>query len=192
LGNIIRRWRGTLDVPLTKQGMKQAFDLQLKLGRLDMIYHDKLSRCRDTAAILRPEVLTEDEGPRPWNMGSLFEGREINKNSLTLARYYIQNPKGKPPGGEAFCTWFSHWLGWIQALKVGFAAVGVVTHNRNIQYLYARQTGNFLYKVYDCDGPDFCSVHYYDPKRKHIAPWGGSGVPRGIYLIRHGATSWGT
>ena len=172
--------------------MRQAFDLQLKLGRLDMVYHDKLSRCKDTAAILRPEVLTEDEGPRPWNMGSLFEGREITEDSLTLARYYIQNPDAKPPGGESFHRWAYPWSFWIRTLRVGFAAVGVVTHNRNIQYLYAYQTGRFLYKTYDCNGPDFCSVHYYDQKRGHIAPWGGNRVPRGIYLIRHGETEFGT
>jgi len=165
----------------------------MKLGGLDAIYHDGLSRCRDTAMLLHPNVLVEDEGPGPWNMGNLFEGRPITEDSLRMARWYIQgNQYGQPPGGETFAKWQDRWLRFMLSLTFGWAAVGVVTHNRNIQYLYSLHEGEFIYKFYDVDGPGFCSVHYFDQRTGLIAPWGGKWVPRGIYLIRHGETSWGT
>ena len=83
-------------------------------------------------------------------------------------------------------------MAFLGNLTYGFAAVGIVTHNRNIQYLYSLHEGEFIYKLYDVEGPGFCSVHYFDQRTGHIAPWGGKGVPRGIYLIRHGETSFGT
>jgi broad specificity phosphatase PhoE len=189
----VRRWRGLKDVPLTSKGMVETCRLQHRLGQLDMIYHDRLTRCRDTAVLLKPTVLHQTEGPLPWNMGELFEGREITEESLALARWYIQyDYHAAPRGGESFHDWAMRWYTWISHLNCGYAAVGVVTHNRNIQYLYARQHGWFSYQMYDCIGPDFLSVHYYDPHTGHIAPWGGRSVPRGIYLIRHAETEYGT
>jgi broad specificity phosphatase PhoE len=186
----MRRWRGSIDVPLTREGRIQALDLYTEIGKLDAIYSDGLSRCRDTAQILNPFVYFDSEESGPWRMGHLFEGREITDDSLNLAQHYINNPFVCPPGGETFQEYYERWMGWLEDLKNGFAAIGVVTHNRNIQTAYACQHGEFSYQMYDCDGPGFCSVHYYD--RGRIAPWGGKNVPKGIYLIRHGATEWGT
>lgn len=188
---IVRRWRGTIDVPLDSVGKTQAVNLGYEMGDLDIVYHDHLSRCKDTAYRLPAFVRESTDGPRPWRMGHLFDGRPITEESLNLARYYIvNNLAAVPPGGESFARWAFHWRTWIDSLKCGYAAVGVVTHNRNIQFLYACQYGPFHYPIYDVSGPDFCTVHVYD--RGHIAPWGGVNVPRGIYLIRHGRTSFGT
>jgi len=162
------------------------------MGRLDAIYHDSLSRCADTALLLKPNVLFEAPEAGPWNMGELFEGREITEDSLNLARYYVENNLAKPPRGEQFATYYDRWMCFLVNLKHGHSAVGIVTHNRNIQTVYASQYGRFEYQMYDCDGPGFCSVHYYDQRTGLIAPWGGKNVPNGIYLIRHGETSWGT
>jgi len=186
----MRRWRGTLDVPLTENGVNQALELSLRMERLDAIYCDKLSRCVQTAAAQAPNVMFDAEEAGPWRMGHLFEGREITEDSLDLARYYISKPYALPPGGEPFCEWSNRWMNWLRNLKTGFAAVGIVTHNRNIQYLYASQHGHFVYKMYDVHGPDFCSVHVYSEGL--CAPWGGKNVPRGLYLIRHGETNFGT
>jgi len=183
----MRRWRGMIDVPLTENGERQAESIGIDL---DAVYHDRLQRCVDTASRITANVQFVADGPLPWDMGELFEGREITEDSLNLARYYIQNPHGKPPRGETFHTWRTRWMGWLQSLEIGFAAVGIVTHNRNIQYLYSLYKGEFHYKMYDVDGPDFCTVHVYD--RGHIAPWGWGHVPKGLYLIRHGETEFGT
>lgn len=187
----MRRWRGTIDVPLNNNGIDQAEVLGTVLD-LDWIYHDGLGRCMDTANIIDAPVVENSTGPRPWNMGYLFEGREITEESLKLAGYYVQNPYGKPPGGETFHHWSMMWEEFLGSLVHGWAAVGIVTHNRNIQYLYSLHRGEFIYKLYDCVGPAPCSVHVYEPHTGAIAPWGGNDVPRGIYLIRHGETEWGT
>jgi len=183
----MRRWRGMIDVPLTEEGRRQAKSISIDL---DAVYHDRLQRCVDTAKSIKSNVQFESDGPLPWDMGELFEGREITEDSLHLARYYIQNPHGHPPRGETFHTWTERWMGWLQNLKLGFAAVGIVTHNRNIQYLYSLYKGKFHYNMYDVNGPNFCTVHFYD--NGNIAPWGGVGTPNGIYLIRHGETEFGT
>jgi broad specificity phosphatase PhoE len=190
---MIRRWRGFKDVPLSLNGEVRA-SLGLRKLSLDIIYHDHLVRCAETARRIEAPVLVEDPGPRPWNMGELFEGRPIDENTLGMARWYIiGNPYGTPPRGEPFATWSNRWESWIKSLRVGFAHAGVVTHNRNIQYLYAVQYGEFFYQMYDCDGPDFCTVHVYDQRTGAIAPWGGERTVHGyIYIIRHGDTEWGT
>lgn len=187
------RWRGTIDVPLSLAGRLRTSILRHELGELDLVYHDKLSRCVDTASAIKCSVLAEDEGPRPWRMGSEFEGHTISRASLDRARHFVRdNPCKIPTGGESFVSWATDWLLWVRNLPIGHAAVGVVTHNRNIQFLYAFQYGEFRYKLYDCDGPDFCSVHVYDQKTGAIAPWGGKSVPKGLYLIRHADTEFGT
>ena len=188
----VRRWRGTIDVPLSVRGIVHSWE-KLRGLNLDLVYHDHLSRCRDTANMICANVFVEDEGPRPWKMGSLFEGREIDEDSLQMARWYIkENIDAVPPGGEKFRRWIEDWMFWIKFLEIGHSAVGIVTHNRNIQYLYSIFNGRFEYKLYDCRGPDFNSVHYYDRHTGSIAPWGRNDIPKGIYLIRHGETEWGT
>ena len=184
------------DVPLTDEGLMSAWDLGTCLD-LDVIYHDHLKRCRDTADVLyrrgRANIVVENNGPLPWNMGSLFQGKEITEGSLEMARWYIYgNPYGIPPDGECFAHWRDRWINFIRWLKIGHSATGIVTHNRNIQYLYATQRGMLSPQIYDVPGPDFCSVHYYDQRTGHIEPWGGRNVPKGIYLIRHGKTEYGT
>lgn len=191
LGGTVRRWRGTIDVDPTYEGLVKAWKLGDKL-HFDAIYHDHLSRCDLTASAMRPRVMFEAEEAGPWNMGNLFEGREITEDSLKLASHYVTNPHVCPPGGEPFQVYYERWMGWLRDLRVGFATVGIVTHNRNIQTVYAQQYGKFKYQMYDCHGPEFLSVHYYDRSANRIAPWGGNSIPRGIYLIRHCDTSWGT
>lgn len=188
----VRRWRGTINVPPTNEGLAKSWNLGSRL-QLDAIYHDSLSRCDLTASALRPNVLFEAPEAGPWNMGELFEGREITEDSLKLAAYYVNNPYGCPPKGEPFHDYYYRWMSWIRELKIGFAAVGVVTHNRNIQTVYAQQyDGKFKYHMYDCHGPEFLSVHYFDRRRNVIEPWGGNAMPLGLYLVRHCDTSWGT
>jgi len=156
-----------------------------------MVSYDHLSRCIDTAKMIKANVFHQDDGSGPWAMGYLFEGHEINEDSIGMARWYITgNPDGIPPGGESFRRWSERWMEWLNGLQIGHAAVGIVTHNRNIQAVYASEGWRFHYPIYDCEGPAFLSVHVLQDR--HIAPWGGKHMPPGLYLIRHGQTSWGT
>jgi broad specificity phosphatase PhoE len=163
------------------------------MGPLDIVYHDSLERCRNTAKALNPEILHEDDQAGPWNMGPEFEGKAITDASLDNCRFYVRNAGIDPPGGEAFYLWYTLWMRWLNSLEYGYAAVGVVTHNRNIQAVYSTDRwGFFRPHMYDVVGPDYCTVHVYDQHTGEIAPWGGNDVPRGIYLIRHGETDFGT
>ena len=183
----MRRWRGSIDVPLTYEGYAEATNIYLPLS---VVYHDSLSRCRDTAECLAPDMMIESRGPRPWRMGTQFEGKEITEESIRHAQCLVSNPWDCPYDGEPFGRWYEMWLAWISRVQHGGKAIGVVTHNRNIQALYATHEGGLVPRLYNVDGPGFLTVHVYD--RGHIAPWGGRWVPPGIYLIRHGETSFGT
>ena len=185
-----RRWRGTIDVPLTGYGREQAKALRRRIGKLDVVYYHNLSRCRETAAILRPGVMCRVEPPRPWNMGEMFEGREITEESLKLAQHYIEFPYAVPPKGEPFSRWSSEWRSWLLNLDPAYATIGVVTHNRSIQHAIAMNDGCFDFHAYDCKGPDFCSIYHH--RNGRTAEWLGDRLPAGIFLIRHGETEWGT
>jgi len=186
-----RRWRGTIDVPLTDEGLWQADRLRDRIGTLDLIYHDGLSRCRDTATVLAPNAMAESDGPRPWNMGQLFEGREITPDSLHLASHYVKNRFAVPPGGEPFAVWADHWWNWLREVDAEDRTVGIVTHNRSIQHAIAMNSGVFDYQAYDCDGPDFCTAWHHKDGR--TAEWlGGEPPPGTVLLLRHGQTEWGT
>lgn len=172
----MRKWRGMINVPLTADGTDQAFYLGKKL-QFDCVYHDKLQRCKETASYLS-DILICSSGPEPWKMGTEFEGKEITEESLQEARRYILEG-GVPPGGEPFDYWYNKWVEWVRELarvRPPNMRVGIVTHNRNIQALYATGPDGFDYSIYDCAGPDFCSVHEF----------------HGLTFTRHGETSYGT
>ena len=191
----MRFWRGTIDVPPTEESLWEAIDSLRSRLPLDYIYHDKLSRCRRTAEVLEHDFLIETEGSRPWNMGPVFEGKEITEESLDQCREMVKYGGILWEGGECFNDWYYPWINWINNLdsvldSAKSARVGVVTHNRNIQALYAIHNNVFYPHLYDATGPDFLSVHVY--QGGHIARWNGLAVPENIYLIRHAATSYGT
>jgi broad specificity phosphatase PhoE len=185
----MHRWRGYVDVPITSGGKVKTERLGHRL-RLDIVYHDALSRCRDTANLLHPTTTVETDGPRPWRMGPQFEGWPITRESLRHAQFLVNNNHICPVGGEPFWWWYRDWTDWIDRLHSGGLRVGVVTHNRNIQALYSRHGAVFSPRLYDRVGPEPLSVHVFSGGA--VAPWGGRCTPPGIYLIRHAPTSFGT
>ncbi len=188
-----RRWRGTLDVPLTTQGLQDSIWLGLDFpDDFDLIIHDDLSRCRDTAmSIPSKRRIQNSLGPRPWHMGPFFEGEPVDYLSISNAQLLIATDM-TPTGGEKFSEWLEDWMTFIHVMDYSYPndRVAVVTHNRNIQTLYSMHNGEFNQKLYDVEGPGFLTVHAYN--RGNIEPWGGVGFPPGLYLIRHAETAWGT
>lgn len=186
-----RKWRGTLDVPPTEDGLWSALKL-MPLLWLDMVYHDNLSRCRRTAEVLVADKdrRHQTNGSRPWNMGPVFEGQEITEASLNRCRHLVNTPTAMPYQGESFGRWYSDWMEWIWKIEPANKRIGVITHNRNIQALYATHNYIFYPHLYDTKGPAFLTVHVY--QNGHIAPWNGLVVPDGVYIIRHAETSYGT
>ena len=193
----MRRWRGNIDVPLTALGEAQANVAGSRLkeaGGLTLCYHDSLSRDVATArAVCHATAISP--GPRPWKMGPGFEGHPITRNSILHANWFMRHRDVVPHGGESWGQWYSEWMSWLAWLgRPGTHAtsgkIGVVTHNRNIVAVQATTETGFDPKLYDCDGPDFCEVYYYFLGK--ITPWLGTTLVPGIYLIRHGETSFGT
>jgi broad specificity phosphatase PhoE len=188
----MRRWRGEIDVPLTVNGRSAAYWLGMMLddaGGLTMCYHDWLSRCRDTAKGVCP-ITALDNGPRPWRMGKGFEGRPITHSSIQWAQWMVEHPAvSLDPTGEPWGTWYRAWMEWLAKVPCD-GKIGVVTHNRSIQALYATTPTGFDPKLYNVDGPGFCTVHVY--RQGQIAAWDGGTLTNGLYLIRHGETFWGT
>lgn len=188
-----RKWRGELDVPLNEAGVEQVRALGKARGRLRgevTCFHDWLSRCRDTAlAVSFRRVVSR--GPRPWRMGPGFEGWPITGESIRHAQYLVEHPNVVPTGGECFYAWYDSWMNWVEWLHyANLGARCVVTHNRNIQALYATVEGKFRPELYNVDGPSYCSLHSYSngairPVDDDFMPWGG------VLLIRHGETDFG-
>jgi broad specificity phosphatase PhoE len=185
----MHRWRGYVDVPITSGGKVKTERLGHRL-RLDIVYHDALSRCRDTANLLHPTTTVETDGPRPWRMGPQFEGRPITPEGIRHAQFLAVHPDMCPIHGEPFGTWYEHWTKWIDQLDSNGLRVGVITHNRNIQALYSRRDGEFDPELYNRVGPGPLSVHTFSGGI--VAPWDELSVPPGVYLVRHAETSFGT
>ncbi len=189
-----RKWRGEIDVPLTEAGLGKAYETGAVLnaaGGLTVCYHDWLSRDRDTANAIC-DFTIESRGPRPWRMGKSFEGYPITAESIRWAQWLVENPTlNLDPTGEPWLAWYEEWRKWLSAINDScVSSVGIVTHNRNIQAIYSTVKGEFRPEFYNCDGPGFCSIHFYDGLT--IVPWVGDKLVTGIYLVRHGETEWGT
>ena len=190
----VRRWRGEIDVPLTAAGLGTAYALGAKLseaGGLSLCFHDWLSRCRNTAEAVCSETI-ESHGPRPWRMGPAFEGHPITRLSINYAQFLAEHPEATPQGGEPFGRWYAEWMEWLSgdSLPVEYGAkLGIVTHNRNLQAISSTVNGHFDAGLYNCDGPGFCTVHFY--KDGKLMPWNEKTLMPGVYLIRHGETSFG-
>jgi len=178
-------------VPLTKAGVfhaKATATALNKAGKLDLVYHDWLSRDRDTARIICP-ITSETRGPRPWKMGKLFEGNPITAEGIRWAQWFVENPWVAPDfGGEPWSKWYDEWMAFLKSLPLD-GRVGVVTHNRNIQAVLATHGGRFIPDEYNCDGPNFCWVYHYDGDAAER--WVGEPLKNGVYLVRHGETSYG-
>jgi broad specificity phosphatase PhoE len=187
-----RRWRGEIDVPLTEAGHEQAESLDAAIeraGGFDVVYHDWLSRSRETAQTIC-DTCVETHGPRPWRMGPNFEGWPITDWNLRWAEWYVRHPGVEPPAGESWGHWYRGWMDWLATFKDTDHIVGVVTHNRNIQAVIASPNGQFNEPLYNVVGPDYCTVYRWDGRQ--ATRWLGERLQPGVYLIRHGETEFGT
>jgi broad specificity phosphatase PhoE len=124
-------------------------------------------------------------------MGKQFEGNPITSQSLLWSQWYVRHPFIAPEhGGEPWQKWYDEWMHFLAHIDHTGSKIGVVTHNRNIQAVYATVDGKFQERLYNVSGPNFCTVHVY--REGHAEPWDGKELKPGIYLIRHGETAWGT
>jgi broad specificity phosphatase PhoE len=185
------RFRGSIDVPLTRKGYCDAVDLGFAFQRVDVICHDWQQRTIDTARCLKiahPNARSEIHPVTSQRLGFL-EGQEVNEETLKTMQYFVDHPGEVPAEGlnplsrepQSFSEWLREWF-WIfddlkRAAEYREARTIIVTHNRNIQALIAREGNNINKKLFDAVGPKPCEIYHF-----------------GEYLstVRHAETSWGT
>ena len=147
-GNLEKRFVGTVDVPLHRQGEELARRVAPVMPEVEHIYRSPLTRCRQTAELLWPGVEhTVVEELRETDFG-LFEGKnheELKDDPLYSAWY---NQPGGPnfaniPVGESAREVTERVTVGLEtvaedAAKRGFARVAIVSHGGALMGLLAR------------------------------------------------------
>jgi len=133
------RLRAWLDVPLDKQGLREAEETADKLVRhpIEVIYCSDLRRARRTAEVVRrrvkvPVVATQEL--RPWNLGA-FGGQKI-REVIPFLELLNERPELPAPGGESFDQFYERYSDRLrQLLALAEETTGdvlAVTHVRNL------------------------------------------------------------
>jgi broad specificity phosphatase PhoE len=133
------RLRAWLDVPLDKQGLREAEETADKLVHyaVEVIYCSDLRRARRTAEVVRrrvkvPVVATQEL--RPWNLGA-FGGQKI-REVVPFLELLNRHPGLPAPGGESFDQFYGRYSGRLtQLLDLAEQSPGdvlAVTHVRNL------------------------------------------------------------
>ena len=122
--NLIGRWQGHADSPLSKRGISQAEALgERMLGEdVDFIYVSDLERAQHTARLVgRPSHWSFDLMPelRERDIGVL-EGLTTDEMLIKQPEVYQsfcqKGPTYEPPGGESFCQFSDRCFSAIEKL----------------------------------------------------------------------------
>jgi broad specificity phosphatase PhoE len=98
-------FRGSIDVPLTKEGIQDAHKLAFFFEPIEVcciVSSDKV-RATETAKIIADRKCScfhETESLRAWDVG-MFSGKPKNAENKKLLEYYIANPEVPIPDGES-------------------------------------------------------------------------------------------
>lgn len=144
------RWRGTSELPLTDQGVRDAHDTAIKLARkggLSEIHTSSLGRAVHTARIVsnytHAPIVSVTDALHPWHLGSM-EGQPITPEGVAYVNHLQQQEpdtpiEGRGPistaDGESFNAFKERAQGALRDLINRSAAapdraIGVVTHYR--------------------------------------------------------------
>ena len=98
-------FRGRVDVPLDKQGMKDACELAYYFEPIDLSFvaHSDRKRAEQTASkIAGAKDLEPHATPnlRAWNVGK-FSGKPKNDENVAAVEYYVDHPDERIPEGES-------------------------------------------------------------------------------------------
>lgn len=142
LGNLERRFIGTLDVDLAPQGEELARRVSPTLPAVEHIYRSPLKRCRQTAELLWPGVeATVIDELRETDFGP-FEGKnhEELKDDPLYQQWLTTSDLSKLPVGESIpdCTRrLSDAIRQVvaHARAHGYERVGLCTHGGSLMNL---------------------------------------------------------
>ena len=137
------KFQGQTDVPLSKEGKKQAQLLAKYLKEpVNKVYSSPLARAYETAKIAFPgqEIYTDDR-LKEIHFG-VFEGKTQAENALTSEweHWYADPFKRKAPSGESYEELRERMVAWMQDLEKVEHTVAV-THSGAIQMLVSHIIG---------------------------------------------------
>jgi alpha-ribazole phosphatase len=137
---------GQTDVPLCDAGRAELETLRdsSRYPRVEMVYTSPLSRCRETAEILYPDLYTVTvDGFADMNLGA-FEGRTLDelKDDGDFARWLENSVENAPPGGEDPTAFTRRIILALQGIfrnmmDERMTSVAVITHGGVIMTLLA-------------------------------------------------------
>jgi probable phosphoglycerate mutase len=140
------RVQGSSDVALSEAGRNAAASWQLpvSIGNWQRAT-SPLARCRETAALLRPEAEAKSE-PRLVEMAwGEWEGRRLEELRRELGDAMIEREvKGldfQPPGGESPRAVLERVKPWLAEIGTAGSDTLAVTHKGVVRAIYALATG---------------------------------------------------
>lgn len=158
-GNLERRYTGSTDQPLCEQG-REALSGK-RLPAVEAVYVSPLRRCRETAALLYPDMPQEaEEDLRETDFGA-FEGRayEELKDDPAYRTWLDTAGAAAPPGGESRSDVSRRTAAAFRAIagKHGAGdAIALVVHGGTIMALLeALEDGHEFYRWQTANGGGF-------------------------------------
>jgi broad specificity phosphatase PhoE len=176
----VDRIRGWKDIPLSKEGKQEAYDIAEKLeGDIpDILATSDLKRASDTADIISDDigvpVSVRSESFRPWNVGD-YAGQVTEKVLPILSKLACDEPDKKCPGGESFNDFKGRFFEGLYTLIEMHPGkdIAVVAHHRNERLLAAWEAegypedGTIDKRVFTSKGNDTAAVCEFNvPLRK--------------------------
>jgi broad specificity phosphatase PhoE len=163
VGASTERIRGWVDVPLDKNGQKQAVELGVRYGNepISKVYSTDFQRGRVVAeniartahAAGNPVPLIAAQELRPWNLG-ILHGKEVDK-VIPVMNKCVENPDVQVPDGESFDSYKNRYLpflaGLLKEASTSRGNIVAVTHSRNLQLARAWDKAGRQGTNYDLD-----------------------------------------
>jgi broad specificity phosphatase PhoE len=130
-------FHGKTNVPLTKEGEDEAFELAEKLREHNpsIIYSSPIKRAMDTAKIIGGALdipIRSAEQLDPLDLGE-FVGKDTDEY-LPDVKHYLENPEEEIPGGESVNEWAGKYIPFFDKFHQNKSnqAIVFLTHGRNI------------------------------------------------------------
>jgi broad specificity phosphatase PhoE len=217
-GDKLERIRGSIDIPLAPEGKEQAKHLAQVVkqgGGLDEVHSSNLQRAKDTGdEVAKASGVPNQPTPelQPWHLGDM-EGKPVDPKLVSKMNDFVAHPDKVPVEGdeqstappESFNTFkdrvLTHLHKQIRRAVVHKKKIGVVGHFRTFRlwesHVKAGGKGREIDHVNMVKKPrpseetghiakisDEVGKPVFEP---HVA---GTKLTKGVYLMRHGKTSW--
>lgn len=147
-GNLTKQYIGVTDEPLCPQGARMLRARASHFPRVDTLFVSPLHRCRETAAILYPNLeQIVVPGLRECDFG-VFEGKtyEQLKDDPAFQRWLDTGGESAPPGGEGRAEFTARTTGaFLRALRQRRGDAAVVAHGGTLMALMSTFAGGDFY-----------------------------------------------